>query len=51
MKETWIFQKARILAIFDDLDTLLLMVPLKAIFVGLKWELSFGLVFVIILPS
>lgn len=46
MKETWLFQKARILAIFDDLDTLLLMVPLKAIFVGLKWELSVDLVFV-----
>merc|ERR1719392_418522 len=37
MRETWIFQKARILAIFDDLDTLLLMVPLKAIYVGPKW--------------
>merc|ERR1719446_1850027 len=49
MKETWLFKKARILAIFDDLDTLLLMVPLKAIFVGLKWELSIDLVFVGIL--
>ena len=29
MKETWLFQKARVLAIFDDLDTILLMVPLK----------------------
>jgi len=46
MKETWLFKKARILAIFDDLDTLLLMVPLKAIFVGLKWELSIDLIFV-----
>ena len=26
----WVFQKARILAIFDDLDTILLMIPLKA---------------------
>jgi Kef-type K+ transport system membrane component KefB len=49
MKETWLFKKARILAIFDDLDTLLLMVPLKAIFVGLKWEISIDLVFVSIL--
>merc|ERR1719291_846105 len=49
MKETWIFQKARILAIFDDLDTLLLMVPLKAIYVGPKWELVVDLVFVTIL--
>jgi Kef-type K+ transport system membrane component KefB len=49
MKDTWIFQKARILAIFDDLDTLLLMVPLKAIYVGAKWELIVDLVFVTIL--
>jgi Kef-type K+ transport system membrane component KefB len=39
LKETWLFQKARILAIFDDLDTILFMVPLKAILIGLKWEL------------
>jgi len=49
MKETWLFKKARILAIFDDLETLLLMVPLKAMFVGLKWELAIDLVFVTIL--
>ena len=29
MRETWLFQKARVLAIFDDLDTILLMIPLK----------------------
>eukprot|EP00746_Dinoflagellata_sp_MGD_P136631 gnl/MRDRNA2_/MRDRNA2_70529_c0_seq1.p1 gnl/MRDRNA2_/MRDRNA2_70529_c0~~gnl/MRDRNA2_/MRDRNA2_70529_c0_seq1.p1 ORF type:complete len:722 (+),score=92.67 gnl/MRDRNA2_/MRDRNA2_70529_c0_seq1:162-2168(+) len=39
LKETWLFKKARILAIFDDLDTILFMVPLKAILMGLKWEL------------
>lgn len=26
---TWVFRKARILAIFDDIDTILFMVPLK----------------------
>ena len=35
--------KARILAIFDDLDTILLMVPLKVIVVGMRWELSIDL--------
>ena len=25
---TWVFRKARVLAIFDDLDTVLLMIPL-----------------------
>mmetsp|Transcript_3834 Transcript_3834/g.9249 ORF Transcript_3834/g.9249 Transcript_3834/m.9249 type:complete len:572 (+) Transcript_3834:138-1853(+) len=49
MKETWLFQKARILAIFDDLDTILLMVPLKVIIVGLKWELTIDLFFVVVL--
>ncbi len=37
---TWLFRKARILAIFDDLDTVLLMIPLKMIMVGLAWQLG-----------
>jgi hypothetical protein len=37
---TWLFKKARILAIFDDLDTVLLMIPLKAAMVGWKWQLG-----------
>merc|ERR1719171_40935 len=47
LKETWLFKKARILAIFDDLDTILFMVPLKAILIGLKWEL-FLILFIVI---
>ncbi len=35
---TWFFKKARILAIFDDLDTILLMIPLQVMFVGFKLE-------------
>lgn len=38
---TWLFKKVRILAIFDDLDTILLMIPLKMMLVGLKPELFF----------
>jgi Kef-type K+ transport system membrane component KefB len=49
MKETWLFKKARVLAIFDDLDTILLMVPLKVLIVGMKWELSIDLSFVVVL--
>ncbi len=37
---TWVFKKARILAIFDDIDTVLLMIPLKMLMVGLKWQLG-----------
>ena len=36
---TWLFRKARVLAIFDDLDTILLMIPLKIMMVGMKWQL------------
>jgi Kef-type K+ transport system membrane component KefB len=44
---TWVFKKARILAIFDDLDTVLLMIPLKILLVGFKWQLS-AVIFVIV---
>ncbi len=37
---TWVFRKARILAIFDDIDTVLLMIPLKMLMVGPKWQLA-----------
>ncbi len=33
---TWLYKKARILAIFDDLDTVLLMVPLKMMLIGFQ---------------
>lgn len=41
---TWLFRKARILAIFDDLDTVLLMIPLKMLIVGLAWQLGLTVV-------
>lgn len=37
---TWTYRKTRILAIFDDLDTVLLMIPLKILMVGLVWQLA-----------
>lgn len=37
---TWLFRKARTLAIFDDLDTVLLMIPLKMLMVGVAWQLG-----------
>lgn len=42
---TWYFRKIRILAIFDDLDTVLFMIPLKMMIVGVRWQL--GLIIVI----
>lgn len=44
---TWMFQKARILAIFDDLDTVLLMIPLSVMMIGLTWQLMTMLALVI----
>jgi Na+:H+ antiporter len=43
---TWVFKKARVLAIFDDLDTVLLMIPLKIAVIGFNWILlsSIGIV-------
>jgi hypothetical protein len=41
---TWLFRKARILAIFDDLDTVLLMIPLKMLMVGFAWQLGLSVV-------
>lgn len=40
LSATWLFRKARVLAIFDDLDTVLLMIPLKMMIVGLQWQLG-----------
>jgi len=36
---TWLYQKIRVLAIFDDIDTVLLMVVLQILFIGWKWQL------------
>jgi Kef-type K+ transport system membrane component KefB len=37
---TWVYRKARILAIFDDLDTVLLMIPLTMLVIGPAWQLG-----------
>ena len=37
---TWVFKKARVLAIFDDIDTILFMIPLKMMMVGVRWQLA-----------
>lgn len=43
---TWLYNKARVLAVFDDLDTVLFLIPLQMFMVGLSWELG-GVVFVL----
>ena len=46
MKKSWVYQKTRVLAIFDDLDTILLMIPLQVLMIGMKWQLGVVVVFV-----
>jgi Kef-type K+ transport system membrane component KefB len=46
---TWVFKKARILAIFDDLDTILLMIPLKIMMVGFKWQLMVIVILIVLM--
>lgn len=46
LKKSWVFQKTRVLAIFDDLDTILLMIPLQIFMIGMKWQLGVVVVFV-----
>lgn len=40
LKNSWIYKKTQVLAIFDDLDTILLMIPLQVFMIGLKWQLG-----------
>jgi Kef-type K+ transport system membrane component KefB len=40
LSSTWLFRKTRVLAIFDDLDTVLLLIPLKMLLVGVRWQLG-----------
>ncbi len=49
LAKTWAFRKTRILAIFDDLDTILLMIPLQMLVVGVKWQMFVNLVLMIFL--
>jgi Kef-type K+ transport system membrane component KefB len=49
LSASWFFKKVRVLAIFDDLDTVILMIPLKMLIVGLRWQLGVIIVLMVIL--
>lgn len=51
LSHTWSFQKTRILAIFDDLDTVLFMIPLKIFLVGFVWQLGVELIILTLIIS
>lgn len=39
LQKSWIYRKIQVLAIFDDLDTILLMIPLQIMMIGLRWQM------------
>ncbi len=47
LSSSWIYKKIQVLAIFDDLDTILLMIPLQIMMIGMRWQL-FVVVFVVV---
>ncbi len=49
LKSSWVYKKVQVLAIFDDLDTILLMIPLQIMMVGLRWQLGVILMVVTVL--
>ncbi|MBN1924702.1 MAG: hypothetical protein JW798_02595, partial [Prolixibacteraceae bacterium] len=49
LASTWMFKKTRILAIFDDLDTVILMIPLQMLIIGFKIQLLIAIAIMFIL--
>jgi Kef-type K+ transport system membrane component KefB len=41
---TWFFKKVQILAILDDIDTIVLMIPLQILISGMRYELFYVLI-------
>src|SRR3712207_3587591 len=51
LKASWIYKKIQVLAIFDDLDTILLMIPLQIMMIGMRWQLIIVVFIVFLLLS
>lgn len=49
LKSSWMYRKIQVLAIFDDLDTILLMIPLQIFMIGMKWQMAVILAIVMFL--
>lgn len=49
LKASWVYKKVQVLAIFDDLDTILLMIPLQIMMVGMRWQLGVIILLVMVL--
>jgi Kef-type K+ transport system membrane component KefB len=49
LSATWVFRKARVLAIFDDVDTILAVVVIQMVMVGVVWQLGIVLAATVLL--
>ena len=49
LRKMWIYKKTQVLAIFDDLDTIILMIPLQILMIGFKWQLFVIIIIVVAL--
>lgn len=49
LKHTWVYKKVQVLAIFDDLDTILLMIPLQILMIGMRWQMFVILIVAVVL--
>ncbi|MDP3451711.1 MAG: sodium:proton antiporter, partial [Bacteroidales bacterium] len=49
LRTSWVYKKIQVLAIFDDLDTIILMIPLQILMIGMKWQMMAVVVIVIAL--
>jgi Kef-type K+ transport system membrane component KefB len=49
LSKTWVFRRARVLAIFDDLIVIMLLIPLQMCLMGLNIKMFFGVLFLIAL--
>lgn len=49
LRASWMYRKIQVLAIFDDLDTILLMIPLQVLMIGLRWQMFVVVLIVVVL--
>ena len=49
LQSSWIYKKIQVLAIFDDFDTILLMIPLQIMMIGMRWQLIIVVLIVFLL--
>ena len=49
LRYTWVYKKVQVLAIFDDLDTIILMIPIQILMIGMRWQMFIIIIIAILL--